>query len=131
MKNVRPTPRNSDRFTLRQSFSHAFAGILYAVRSQRSMKIHLCFALFALVMCVVLRAYPHEWVIVVILIGIVLAAELLNTSLEALVDLSSPDIHPLAKVAKDTAAAAVLVLAFVAVVAGSIIYSNAFLRLLG
>jgi diacylglycerol kinase len=68
---------------------------------------------------VLLRLPPAAWAVLVLAIGLVLFAELLNTAIEAVVDLVSPDYHPLAKQAKDVAAAAVLVAAVTAVAAGA------------
>lgn len=93
------------------------------------MRIHIMFAVVAVLACVLLRCTVIEWAIIIVLIALVIAAELLNTSIEALVDLASPDFHPLAKRAKDVAAGAVLVLATAAVIVGLIIYVNAFARL--
>jgi diacylglycerol kinase len=95
------------------------------------MKVHVVVALLAIIAAAVLRLSALEWAIVLILIALVFAAELLNTAVEAIVDLASPEQHPLAKVAKDVAAAFVLVLALVSVVVGLILYISAFLRLLG
>ncbi len=68
-----------------------------------------------------LRLPPAAWAVLALAIGMVLFAELLNTAVEAVVDLVSPDEHPLAKQAKDVAAAAVLVAALTAVAAGALV----------
>ena len=113
---------------LSRSFACAFSGIAQGF-AQRNMRIHLTFAVIAIVACALLRCTVAEWAIVLVLIGLVIAAELFNTAIEATVDLASPDIHPLAKRAKDIAAGAVLVLAITAVIVGLIIYIGAFMRL--
>ena len=113
---------------LSRSFAYAFSGIAQGL-AQRNMRIHLVFAVIAIVACALLRCTVAEWIIVLVLIGLVIAAELINAAIEAVVDLASPDIHPLAKRAKDVAAGAVLVLAITAVVVGLIIYIGAFIRL--
>jgi undecaprenol kinase len=68
-----------------------------------------------------LRLPPLGWAVVALAIGLVLAAELLNTALEAVVDLVSPDDHPLAKRAKDVAAAGVLAASLAALAAGAFV----------
>ena len=114
---------------LLRSFGFAFSGVGQTVKGERNMRIHIAFAVFAVVMCAVLRCTPVEWAVIVVIIALVFSAEMINTAIESVVDLVSPDLHPLAKRAKDVAAAAVLVLAIAAVVAGLIIYISAFLRL--
>lgn len=116
--------------SLPRSFANALAGIAQGVATQRNMRIHVVVAVLAIIACAVLRCTSVEWAIVLVLIGAVIAAELFNTAIEALVDLASPDIHPLAKRAKDVAAGAVLVLAITAVVVGLIIYIGAFTRII-
>ena len=120
--------RPPSKTTLAESFGFAFSGIGQAF-AQRNMRIHLVFAILAIAACIVLECTVVEWAIVLVLIGLVIAAELFNTAIEAVVDLASPDIHPLAKRAKDIAAGAVLVLAITAVIVGLIIYIGAFARL--
>ena len=114
--------------SLPRSFACAFSGIAQGF-GQRNMRIHLVVAVLAIIACAVLRCTAVEWAIVLVLIGLVIAAELFNTAIEAAIDLASPDIHPLAKRGKDIAAGAVLVLAITAVVVGLIIYIGAFMRL--
>ncbi len=114
---------------LLKSFAYAIDGFLYAVRSQRNMRIHVFVAVCALLAGLLLQLHALEWGIIILCIGLVLSAECMNTALEALVDLVSPERHELAKRAKDCAAAAVLVLAVMAVVVGLIVYVCAYLRL--
>ena len=89
---------------------------------QRNAQIHVLIPTVVLVFAVVLRVSANEWVALVLAIALVLALEALNTALEAVVDLASPQVHPLAKQAKDTAAGAVLIGAIGAAVAGCIIF---------
>ena len=70
----------------------------------------------------IFKINKYEWAILVLTIGLVISCELVNTAIEAVVDLVTEEYHPLAKVAKDTAAAAVLIFAFVAVIVGLIIF---------
>ena len=100
------------------SFNDAANGILRAARTQRNVRLHLVFALVAVVLALRLQLGPAEFVLVVLAIGLVLVAELLNSAVEGLVDLVAEHEHPLAKAAKDQAAAAVLVAATVALTCG-------------
>lgn len=112
-----------------RSFAVAFQGIASAFASELHMKVHLVFAIAALVACWVLRVESWGWCIVMVCIGMVIAAEVLNTALEALCDKVSPEFDEHIKVAKDAAAGAVLVLAITAVIVGLTIYIPAFLKL--
>jgi diacylglycerol kinase len=91
-----------------RSFSFAGQGVWYVVRTQRNMRVHLLAAAAAVVAGLVLRIGVADWACVVAAIGLVLTAETLNTVVEALTDLYTTEYHPLAKVAKDAAAGAVL-----------------------
>jgi diacylglycerol kinase (ATP) len=100
------------------AFNYAFQGILYATRTQRNMRIHLVAAAFALFATLYLRLERAYVAVVVIVIALVLAMELINTAIEAVVDLMTVAHHPLAKIAKDAAAGAVLVASTAAVIVG-------------
>jgi diacylglycerol kinase len=104
------------------SFRYAMQGLYDMVRSQPNARIHL----FVAVLAISLGFYCHisrmEWVALIICIALVLALEALNTALEYLTDLVSPDFHPLAGKVKDAAAAAVLLAAAGAVIVGLLIF---------
>ncbi|MEW6623563.1 MAG: diacylglycerol kinase family protein [Bacillota bacterium] len=106
---------------LRRSFFFAIAGIMYALKSQRNMKIHFLALLFVTVAGIWLGLSPLEWSIIIMMAGLVLIMELLNTSMEALVDLKTQEYHQLAKTAKDVAAGAVLIASVVSVIVGMLI----------
>ncbi len=89
-----------------------------AWRTQRNLRIHAGIAVVVVVAGIVLRFSAVSWAVVALAIGLVVAAELLNTALEAVVDLVSPQDHPLAERAKDVAAAGVLVASLGALAAG-------------
>lgn len=110
-----------------KSFVVALEGIGAAFRSEMHMKVHLVFACLALVACWVLQVEAWGWCVVVVCVGMVISAEVLNTALEALCDKVSSEYDPLIKVAKDAAAGAVLVLAITSVIAGLIVYVPAFI----
>ena len=103
------------------SFKIAFAGLRHVITSQRNAWIHACITVVVILLAAILKLSYLHWAILVLAIGLVWTAEIMNTALEALVDLASPQQHPLAKIAKDTAAAAVLISAIVSVLIGLII----------
>ncbi|GGD71383.1 diacylglycerol kinase family protein [Paenibacillus nasutitermitis] len=105
-----------------QSCGFAAAGIRLALRTQRHMRIHVTAALIVTATGMILGIRAMEWALLVLVMGVVICAELLNTAIENVVDLASPDIHPLAKAAKDTASGAVLVAVIAAIIIGFIIF---------
>lgn len=107
---------------LYKSFGYAFAGIFTGIRNERNMKIH-CFLMFCVVIAGALfQISIIEWCICLVLFGLILSLELVNTAVEAVVDLVTEEKKPLAKVAKDTAAGAVLIAAVMAAIAGLLIF---------
>lgn len=114
--------QNNKNKKLINSFKHAFAGIFTSVKSERNMLIHVSIMILVIVCGIILKINLNEWKICIILFGLVISAELINTAIETTIDLCMPDIHPKAKLAKDTAAGAVLVLAIVAAIEGLIIF---------
>ena len=119
--NDEPRTRPEHPISLAQSFRFAAAGIVYALRTQRNARIQLALGAAALVMAAVLRIPLEHWAVLVLTIGLVMAAEMANTFVEALVDLVSPDYHDSAKIAKDVAAGSVLVVSITAAVVGLIV----------
>lgn len=115
--------------TQAKSFAAAFAGIWHAFKHELHMKVHLAFAVAALLACWLLQVQPWGWCVVIICIGMVFATEVLNTALENLCDKVDCEFDPLIKVAKDAAAGAVLVLAITSVIAGLIVYIPALIAL--
>jgi diacylglycerol kinase (ATP) len=105
------------------SFRYAWAGLQYAFTTQRNFRLHVCIGTLALSLGLGLHLAPVELAIIALTVGVVLAMELLNTALEAVVDLTvGRSYHDLAKVAKDCAAGGVMMTAMVAVlVAGLLI----------
>ncbi|HTW83398.1 MAG TPA: diacylglycerol kinase family protein [Candidatus Sulfotelmatobacter sp.] len=110
------------------AFGYALEGLAAAWRGQRNVRIHAGIVAVVVVGGVVIRLPLLGWAVVALAVGLVLGAELLNTALEAVVDLVSPQDHPLAKLAKDCAAAAVLVAALAAAAAGLLIGAWSILR---
>ena len=105
-----------------RSFLFAGRGLWYALRTQRNMRVHAGLAALAIALGLALGISPVEWALVFVAITGVVITEMINTVVEALVDLASPQYHPLAKVAKDVAAGAVLLNAILAVVIALFVY---------
>jgi diacylglycerol kinase len=101
-----------------QSFQFAFAGIWYTLKTQRNAQIHLCITLLVMGLGLLLKLTLAEWATLALTTGFVIAAEMLNTAIEAAMDHATTDFHPQVKVVKDVAAGAVLVAAITAVVVG-------------
>lgn len=116
--------------SFRRSFLFALQGFRTALRQERNIKVMLAGGAFAVAMGLILRIDAVSWPIVLVCCGMVIAAELLNTAIETVVDLVSPEFHPLAGQAKDIAAAASWVLSLTAAVVGVIVYASALIRLL-
>ena len=116
---------NSEHPTFIRSFGYAIEGFRTAVATERNIKVQLLVGALAIVAGVVLRIDALSWVLVLLCIGLVLFAELVNTSIEAIVDLATQDLHPLAKRAKDIAAASVFTLSITAAVVGIIVFARA------
>lgn len=104
------------------SFKYAFQGIITSFKTERNMKIHVFIMLLVIIFGFVVNLNPVEWMIIITMIVIVISAELFNTSIETVVDMISPEKNEKAKVAKDVAAGAVLVLSIGSVIIGLIIF---------
>ena len=107
---------------LYKSFGYAFEGIFAGIRGERNMKIHCFAAVCVIVAGVLFHISVTEWCICLVLFGLILSLELVNTAIEAVVDLVTEDKKPLAKLAKDTAAGAVLIAAVMAAMAGLLFF---------
>lgn len=114
-----------------QAFRHAFAGWWFVLRTQRNAWIHACATAAVLALGLWLGMERHAWALLLLAIGLVWLAEFLNTALEAVVDLASPEAHPLARVGKDVGAAAVLIAALTAAVVGLLVLGPPLLARLG
>jgi diacylglycerol kinase len=128
------TPKHA-RATFLRSFVYAWDGVRYVVRTQRNMRVHLALGVLAIALGIGLRISPVEWAVIFVAIALVLVSEMMNTVVEAVVDLASPRFSPLAKVAKDAAAGAVLLNALLSLVIALFVYVPhlwpVLLRLLG
>ncbi|MCI6844019.1 MAG: diacylglycerol kinase family protein [Coriobacteriaceae bacterium] len=116
---------NNDHPSFRKSFLFAIQGFRTAVRTERNIKVMIAGGIGAIAMGIAVGLDPLSWAIVLVCCGAVISAELLNTAIETVVDLVSPEFHPLAGRAKDIAAAAVWVLAVLVAVVGVIVFAHA------
>ena len=113
-----------------RSFLPAFEGLFHVIRTQKNAWVHLFFTVIITAAGLILKINRIEFTILFLTMGFVWAAECFNTAIEAIVDLSSPQIHPLAKVSKDTGAAAVLVAAITSIIVGLLILGPPLLELI-
>lgn len=105
-----------------ESFGHAFDGIWNTLKSERNFRIQFFFGIIAVIGCIIFRVDTWQFVLVAFAIFFVLAMELVNTAVEALTDLyTGGELHPLAKRAKDCAAAAVLLASVFAIIVGVVV----------
>ena len=105
-----------------KTFNYAIDGIIYTLKSQRNMKIHYAIAILVLFLTLFLNLSRIEIIAVFFSISLVILSEMFNTAIEKTVDLVTTEYSPLAKIAKDTAAGAVLISAIASVVIGLIIF---------
>ena len=105
-----------------KSFSYAFMGIIEALRTEQNLLFDFIYAFVTIILGIVLKLSLLEFAIVLLAIGLVISLEMVNTSIEYTIDMAMPEIHPLAKIAKDVAGGAVLVSAIIAFIIGLIIY---------
>jgi len=105
-----------------QSFGYAFRGIREVMRSEANMQIHIAITILVIVCGIAFSISLTEWMFCLLCIGLVVGAEMMNTAIENVVDLASPEQHPLAGKAKDIAAGAVLICAIISVFIGLLIF---------
>jgi diacylglycerol kinase (ATP) len=103
------------------SFGYAFRGWWHVLRTQQNAWIHAVISTAVIIVSLWLRLSARDLAVLLVTIAMVWSAEFLNTAIEAVVDLASPDKHPLAKVGKDVGAAAVLIAALAAIGVGLLI----------
>ena len=104
------------------SFKNAIIGWWHVIRTQQNAWIHTLATIVTLLIAFWLQITLRDWAVLVLTIAMVWTAEFLNTALEIVVDLASPDLHPLARVGKDVGAASVLIAALSAVVVGVLLF---------
>lgn len=112
-----------------RSFGYAWKGIRSCVGKEQNLSFHLITSAIVIIAGLILDITQMEWIIIALCIGIVITAELFNTAIERLVDLVSPEQHPIAGQVKDIAAGAVLICATAAAIIGLIIFIPYFINL--
>lgn len=110
--------------SLKKSFSYAIRGVVYCIGNERNMRIHLAVAVNILLFALIYKLSRVEYILLFIIIGLVLLCEMINTSIETLVNLGSPAYHNLARIAKDVAAGTVFVVAIIAIIVGFILFGK-------
>ncbi len=112
-----------------QSFKYAFSGLKYGFINTKNLHIDLLFIIAVIVCGFLFRICFIEWIAIILCISVVVSLELINTAIEEVVNLASPDVHPLAKASKDVAAGAVLFSAIMTAIVGFIIFIPKFIDL--
>lgn len=105
-----------------KSFGYALCGIMSALKTEPNLLIEVFMGTLAIILGIVLKFTTIEYCIVILTIGLVIKTELLNTAIEYTVDMAMPEVHPLAKSAKDIAAGSVLFSVVCAIMVGLILY---------
>ncbi len=116
---------NKDHPSFIKSFGYAIEGFVTAVKTERNIKVMITVGILTVIAGCVVGLSALEWTIVAICCGLVIHGELCNTAMEAIVDLACQEFHPLAKRAKDIAAASVYVLSITAAIVGLIVFARA------
>ncbi len=124
---------NKQKYSLKRllySFIYAFQGIIQCFKTEQNILIHFIAAVFVVILGFVLKISSFEFLIIILVIGLVISLEMVNTSIEYTIDMTMPQIHPLAKSAKDIAGGAVLFSAITAIVVGIVIFLPKIMELL-
>lgn len=116
---MRPIPRPKHPL---DSFKYAVEGIVHVFRTQKHMRFHFLTLALVLLLGMLYRLSRAEMALLLVVAGNVLVAEMINTALESVVDMVTQAYHPLAKLAKDIAAGAVLITAMIALVVGAVVF---------
>ncbi|WP_071460166.1 diacylglycerol kinase family protein [Bacillus massilinigeriensis] len=120
--------KGKERGSLITAFGYAWEGIVVSIKEERNLKIHLFFFIAAIALGIFLSISKMEMLIIILASGCVISAEMMNTAIEKAVDLTFKEPHPFAKLAKDIAAGAVLVLAVISAVIGMMIFGPQILQ---
>jgi diacylglycerol kinase (ATP) len=110
--------------TIFDSFNNAFEGIIHALRTQRNLRIHFVVAVGVILFAVIVSVSRIELIALLISITFVLIAEMINTAVEGAIDVATTSFDPMAKLAKDVAAGAVLIATINAIAVGYLIFST-------
>lgn len=107
---------------LLKNFKYAFEGIFTGIKEEQNMKVHIVIMILVIIFGIMLKISTIEWIICIVLFGLVISMELINTAIENTVDLVTKEKNEQAKIAKDVAAGAVLVSAIASAIIGLIIF---------
>lgn len=113
-----------------KSIKYSLDGLIYAYRYEQSLWLHGLVTLLAVIMGIIFKIKLSEWAIIFIALGAILALELINTAIEAAVDLTTTKIHPLAKIAKDCGSAASFVMSIVSIVISMFVFGPYLMELI-
>lgn len=116
---------NKEHPSFLRSFGYAIEGFVTAVKTERNINVMLAAGVVTIVAGFIVGLDLTSWCIVAVCCGLVIHAELCNTAIEAVVDLATEELHPLAKRAKDIAAASVYVLSITAAIVGVLVFAHA------
>jgi len=112
-----------------KSVKYSIEGLYYAYRYEQSLWLHGLVTILAIIMGFIFKISFSEWAIIFIALGAILALELINTAIEAAVDLTTTNIHPLAKIAKDCGSAASFVMSIVSIVISMFVFGPYLMKL--
>lgn len=107
---------------MRKTFKHAIDGLIWAIKHERNLKIHFIAALIVCLTGFYLDISTSHWIVLILCIGMVISAELLNTAIEKTLDLLHPEISEKVKIIKDISAGAVLILSIIAAIVGCLVF---------
>ena len=110
--------------TIGDSFNAAIEGIIYTIKTQKNMRLHFLAAILIILISIFLQLEKIELLVVCTAVTLVLVCEMFNTAIEKIIDLITPDFHPLARIIKDVAAGCVLISAIFAVIVGYLVFSK-------
>ena len=109
-----------------ESFRYALEGIVYCINTQKNMRIHLAIAMITIMAGLALKISRLEFIIIIMVISVVFVCEIINTAVEKAIDATTHEYNPIAKIAKDVAAGAVLVAAINSIIVGLLIFGRFF-----
>ena len=112
-----------------EAWKNAFSGIVYAFKTQRNLRIQLIAGIIVVILGIVLKISSSEWAILSLAVFLVLGSEMMNTALETAVDLTTEEYHIKAKLAKDTAAGAVVLASINAVVVSYFLFADKIIQM--
>lgn len=110
--------------SFKKSFLYAIKGLLYCIKNERNMRIHIVVAVNVLFFAILFKLTKLEYIILILTFGLVIFCEIVNTAIETFVNLTSPAYNGLAKIAKDVAAGGVFLMAIVSIFVGLILFGD-------